>query len=241
MLNKEKKELEQDNKEQKKKQAKRDLKIVIASVIGTLLFIVILLLLVLLGLKKCNNNSSDPQSSNSSSIKYDYGVNKIDEVFKGIVKNQLVVDGFDEDILTDVVSVTYSDISTSFDLNIEVRSESKVYYYRLSNYPYSGFDNFVPYLLSLDLDTKLSLDEGTISLDTYLPTSETITTDKECRYLISSNMSGTDKYFSGFYYQNNEYYIYQNKILISNPFSETSNQVIGLDSPLYGYFQKLMD
>ena len=241
MLNKEKKELEQDNKEQKKKQANRDLKIVIASVIGTLLFIVILLLLVLLGLKKCNNNSSDPQSSNSSSIKYDYGVNKIDEVFKGIVKNQLVVDGFDEDILTDVVSVTYSDISTSFDLNIEVRSESKVYYYRLSNYPYSGFDNFVPYLLSLDLDTKLSLDEGTISLDTYLPTSETITTDKECRYLISSNMSGTDKYFSGFYYQNNEYYIYQNKILISNPFSETSNQVIGLDSPLYGYFQKLMD
>ena len=168
-------------------------------------------MIVLLGLKKCNkDNSGLPfnSGSSSSSIKYDYDVNKIDDVFKKIVKNQLIVDGFDEDPLKDVISVTYSDATTSFNLNIEVRSDTRVYYYRLSNYPYSGFDNFVRYLLSLDLNTKLSINEGSISLDTYLPTLETITTDKQCKYLISSNMSGTTKYFSGYYYQDNQYYIY---------------------------------
>lgn len=230
----------QEQKEEKKKQAKRDLKIVITSIVCTLLFIIILLLL-LLGLKKCNKDNSGLSSSSGpySSIKYDYDVDKIDGVFKKIVKNQLIVDGFDEDPLKDVISVTYSDTTTSFNLNIEVRSDTKVYYYRLSNYPYSGFDNFVPYLLSLDLNTKLSLNEGSISLDTYLPTLETITTDKQCKYLISSNMSGTDKYFSGYYYQDNQYYIYQHQELTSNPFNEASNQIINLDSPLFGYYHYL--
>ena len=239
----EQEEQKQEVKEQKKEENKKKLKTVITSVICTLLFIIILLLLVLLGLKKCNKNNSGLPSSigaSNSSIKYDYDVNKIDDVFKKIAKNQLIVDGFDEDPLKDVISATYSDTTTSFNLNIEVRSESKVYYYKLSNCPYSGFDNFVPYLLSLDLNTKLSLNEGTISLDTYLPTLETITTDKQCKYLISSNMSGTSKYFSGCYYENNQYYIYQHKELTSNPFSESADQIVGLDSPLYGYYQKLM-
>lgn len=74
-----------------------------------------------------------------------------------IVSNQLSADGFDEDLLTNVIAVTYTDSQTSFNLNIEVRSEMKVYYYRLSNHPYSGFDNYVPYLLSLDLNTKLKM------------------------------------------------------------------------------------
>ena len=247
MTDEENKELEQidkqEVKEEKKEQGKHDLKVVVTSIVCALLFIIILLLLVLLGLKKCNkDNSGLPSSGGSldSSIKYDYDVNKIDDVFKKIVKNQLHVDGFDEDPLKDVISVTYSDTTTSFNLNIEVRSDTKVYYYRLSNYPYSGFDNFVPYLLSLDLDIKLSLNEGTISLDTYLTTLETITTDNRCKYLISSNMSGTTKYFSGYYYQDNQYYIYQHQELTSNPFNEASNQVINLDSPLYGYYQSLL-
>ena len=238
-------ENKQNNKEQKQQDnddKKKTLKTVITTVICTLLFIIILLLLILLGLKKCarDNNGQLPNSGEpDSSIKYDYDVNKIDDVFKKIVKNQLIVDGFDEDPLKDVISVTYSDTTTSFNLNIEVRSDTKVYYYRLSNYPYSGFDNFVPYLLSLDLNTELSLNEGSISLDTYVPTLETITADKQCKYLISSNMSGTTKYFSGYYYQDNQYYIYQHQELTSNPFNEVSNQVINLDSPLYGYYQSL--
>ncbi len=236
----------QNNKEQKQQDnddKKKTLKIVITTIICTLLFIIILLLLILLGLKKCagDNNGTLPNSSSEpdSSIKYDYDVNKIDDVFKKIVKNQLIVDGFDEDPLKDVISVTYSDTTTSFNLYIEVRSDTKVYYYRLSNYPYSGFDNFIPYLLSLDLNTKLSLNEGSISLDTYLPTLETITTDKQCKYLISSNMSGTSKYFSGFYYDNNEYHAYMHKELTSNPFNDDADLIIGLDSPLYTYYQKL--
>ena len=249
MTDEENKELEQVDKEvvkeEKKEQGKRDLKLVITSIVATLLFIIILLLLILLGLKKCarDNNGTLPNSSSEpdSSIKYDYDVNKIDDVFKKIVKNQLLVDGFDEDPLKDVISVTYSDTTSTFNLNIEVRSDTKVYYFRLSNYPYSGFDNFVPYLLSLDLNTKLSLNEGSISLDTYFPTLETITTGKQCKYLISSNMSGTTKYFSGYYYQDNQYYIYQHQELTSNPFSEISNQVINIDSPLYGYYQKLIN
>lgn len=227
--------------EEGKGKKKYTFKVAFISVFCTLLFIIILLLFVLFGLQKCSSRSSGSSMGNSSSMKYNYDNEKIDNTFKSIVKNQLFVDGFDDDTLTDVISVTYSDTSASFNLNIEVRSDTKVYYYRLSNYPYSGFDNFVPYLLSLDLNTKLSLNEGDISIDTYLPTSETITTDKQCKCLISSDMSATNKYFSGFYYQNNEYYIYQHIELTSNPFSETPNQIIGLDSPLYGYFQKLMD
>ena len=239
---KDKSKQKQEQKEEEKKQKKRDLKITITSVVCTLLFTIILLLIILLGLKKCSkDNSGLPSNTDQdSAIKYDYDVNKIDNVFKKIVKNQLIMDGFDEDSLKDVISVTYSDTSTSFNFNIKVRSESKVYYYQLSNYPYSGFDNFVPYLLSLDLDTKLSLNEGSISLNTYLPTLETITTDKERKYLISTDMGATSKYFDGFYFKNNQYYVYQHQILDDdNPFNKDSNQVIGLDSPLYGYYQSL--
>ena len=75
-----------------------------------MLFIISILLLILFGLKKCNKDNSGLSSSSGtsdSSIKYDYDVNKIDDVFKKIVKNQLIVDGFDEDSLKDVISVTY--------------------------------------------------------------------------------------------------------------------------------------
>ena len=241
-----KEEDKQNNKEQKQQDnddKKKTIKTVITTIICTLLFIIILLLLIILGLKKCasDNNGTLPNSSEpDSSIKYDYDVNKIDDVFKKIVKNQLIVDGFDEDPLKDVISVTYSDTTTSFNLNIEVRSDTKVYYYRLSNFPYSGFDNFVPYLLSLDLNTKLSLNEGSISLDTYLPTLETITTDKSSyKYLISTNYSGTDKFFSGFYFENNEYRAYIHKPLTGDPFYQNADLIVDKNNPLYTYYQKL--
>ena len=172
-------------------------------------------------------------------MKYNYDNEKIDNTFKKIVKNQMFVDGFDEDTLTNVISVTYSDSNSSFNLNIEVRSESKVYYYQLSNHPYTGYDNFLEYLFSLDLDTKLSLNDGDILLDTFVPTSEVVTLDKRCQYLVSSNDGGTNKYFSGYYFENNGYYIYQHQELTSNPLSGEATQVVGLDSPLYGYYQSL--
>ena len=149
-----------------------------------MLFIIILLLLILLGLKKCarDNNGILPNSSSEpdSSIKYDYAADKVDDLFKKIVSNQLYADGFSEDPLTQVIAVTYTDSQTSFNLNIEVRSTTKVYYYQLSNHPYSGFDNFVQYLLSLDLDNPpyRTLNDGAITIDTFYPSLETVTTEK---------------------------------------------------------------
>ena len=236
----------QNNKEheqQDNNDKKNNFKSIIATTICILLFIIILLLMILLGLKKCskyNNESISSSGEPTPSIKYDYDADKVDILFKKLVSNQMLVDGFDEDPLTKVIAATYSDNQASFNLNIEVRSETKVYYYRLSNHPYNGFDSFIPYLLSLDLDTKKSLNDGTIHLDTYYPSLETITTDKESyKYLISTDYSGTSKYFSGFYYDNNEYHAYIHKELTSNPFNDNADLIIGLDSPLYTYYQKL--
>ena len=243
-----KEENKQNNKEQKQQDngdKKKTLKTVIITIICTLLFIIILILLILLGLKKCvrNNNGTLPNSGTSdSSIKYDYDADKVDDLFKKIVSNQLSADGFDEDQLTNVIVVTYADNQTSFNLNIEVRSSTKVYYYRLSNHPYSGFDNFVPYLLSLDLDNPphRTLNDGAITMETFYPSLETITTDKTSnKYLISTNYSGTDKFFSGFYFENNEYRAYIHKPLVEDTFKQNADLIIDRDNPLYGYYQLL--
>lgn len=243
-----KEEDKQNDKEQKQQDnddKKKTLKTVITTVICTLLFIIILLLLILLGLKKCarDNYGTLPNSSSEpdSSIKYDYDANKVDDLFKKIVSNQLLVSGYDEDPLTEVIAVTYSDNQTSFNLSVEVRSENKVYYYQLVNHPYNGFDNFESYLLSLDLNTKKVLDDGEISFDILKPSLETITTDKTSyKYLISTSNNGNNKFFSGFYYDNNEHHIYLHKEVISNPFNENADLIVGLDSPLYTYYQKLL-
>lgn len=83
--------------------------------------VVTLIFLLFLSMQKC----SDPQVNNSSSQIYNYDNNKIDGVFKKIVENQLYVDGFSNDSLTDAVSVTYSDTSSSFNLNLVVSLSEK--------------------------------------------------------------------------------------------------------------------
>lgn len=226
----------QNNKgqgQQDKDDKKKTLKTFIITIIWTLLFIIILLLLILLGLKKCarDNNGILPNSGSEpdSFIKYDYDADKVDDLFKKIVSNQLSADGFDEDLLTNVIAVTYTDNQTSFNLNIEVRSETKVYYYQLSNHPYSGFDNSVPYLLSLDLDNPphRTLNDGAITMETFYPSLETITTEKTSyKYLISTNYSGTDKFFSGFYYENDEYRAYIHKPLVEDSFKQNADFIV---------------
>ena len=52
-------------------------------------------------------------------------------------------------------------------------------------------------------------------------------------------MSGTDKYFSGYYYQDNQYYIYQHQELTSNQFNQNADLIIDTNNPLYTYYQKL--
>ena len=99
-------------KEEKKEQGKRDLKIVITSIVCTLLFIIILLLLVLLGLKKCNKYNSGLPSSGGpfSSIKYNYDVVSLNDKFKRIVKGYMDgPGGMDSDNITEVKAVSYID------------------------------------------------------------------------------------------------------------------------------------
>ena len=225
--------------EEGKGKNKYTFKVAFISVICTLLFIIILLLFVLFGLKKCSSRSSSASSiGNSSSMKYNYDNEKLDNTFKKIVEKQLLVDGFD-DTLTDVIAVVYLDYNTSFDLGIVVRSASTLYRYDIDGHYYSGYDNFVEYLLSLDLDADLPLNGGYVSLETYIPTSERLTLDKECQYLVSTNDVGTVKYFSGFYYENNDFYIYYLHELIDNHFDDGIAQLLGSESPLYGYYQSL--
>ena len=125
----------QEQKEEKKELGKRDLKIVITSIVCTLLFIIILLLLVLLGLKKCNNDNSNFSSSSgsSSSIKYDYDTVSLNDKFKRIVKGYMDgPGGMDSDNITEVKAISYIDNYNDgyFSLNISAISENnKLYVY----------------------------------------------------------------------------------------------------------------
>ena len=248
-------ELKQQEQGQQNKENKKTLKTVIISVICTLLFIIILLLLVILGMKRCapNNSGASTSSEQPSGPKYDYDTVKLNDKFKAIVKGYMDgPGGMDPDNITEVKSVTYIDNydDGNFSLNISVLSESnKLYVYKAHKafYPEdkSGFDNLISYLL-LD-DTPNIFTEGDpleteFSCNTFIPTTEVMTTDKQCRYVISNNIAGTIKYFDGFYFDNNQYHVYhhQEYNVDTNPFTKQADMVVGLDHPLYGYYQSLL-
>ena len=248
------KQNKQTQKEQKKEENKKTLKTVIISIICTLLFIVILLLLVFLGLKKCApNNSGLSSSEQPSGPKYDYDAVKLNDKFKAIVKGYMDgPGGMDPDNITEVKSVTYVDNydDGNFSLNISVVSESnKLYVYKAykAYYPEdkTKFDNLISYLL-LDTTPNVFVDgdplETEFSCNTFIPTTEVITTDKQCKYVISNTIAGTIKYFDGFYFDNNQYHVYhhQEYNVDINPFTKKEDMVVNLDHPLYGYYQSLL-
>ena len=250
----ENKQNNQDQKEQKRVENKKTLKTVVFSVICTLLFVVILLLLVILGIKRCAPTNSDLSSSEPpSGPKYDYDTVKLNEKFKAIVKGYMDgPGGMDPDNITEVKSVTYVDNYNdgNFSLNISVISESnKLYVYKAYKafYPEdkSGFDNLISYLL-LDTTPNVFVDgdplETEFSCNTFIPTTEVISTDKQCKYVISNNIAGTIKYFDGFYFDNNQYNVYhhQEYNVDINPFTKQADMVVDLDHPLYGYYQSLL-
>lgn len=233
--------------EEKKEQEKRDLKIVITSIVCSLLFIIVILLLVLFGLKRCNkDNSGLPSNSDTSdsSIRYDYDVNKIDDVFKKIVYNQVYVDMGTEDPVDEIIAVNYIDTDNKFTLDIDARIGNKVYYYHTSNATYSNHETFVEYLLTLDTNIATPIittgEETSIS---YLDKTEERLTNEvvEAHYVICS--SASPRYLSGFYFNNpsNEYYVYQ-KIELTNTdaFPNNPSIKIGLDSPLYRYYKEIL-
>ncbi len=204
--------------------------------------VVAIIFLLFLGIQRC----SGPSSHNSSNPSINYDVEKLDNKFKSIVNSyRLGPGGMSSDNIIEVEAVTYTDNydSGAFSLSISVLSESnKVYLYTANNVSYpedkSKFDNLVSYLLLED--TPDIFDGDNFALETFNKTEEVITTDKVCKYVISSNISGTATYLDGFYFENNNYYLYQNKeVTNDNPFGETATMVIEPSNPLYQYYQSL--
>lgn len=228
----EQKEDKQENKEEKKSTLKRVLGILII-----LDLLLVIILLILFGLKSCkSNNSSTSSIESSSSERYDS--DELDGVFKKIVKTQMDDYGFDEDSLLNVVAVSYVDNSSSFDLTISVISSTKVYIYKIENSGYQGYDNFVSFLLVNNNNTPLN---GVVSLNKLTISNDAVTTSKSNNHYAVGKNDLEEKYLSGYYYDENGYYIYQ-KLLLDNtdPFTKQESQIINSDDLLYSYYQRLI-
>ena len=254
MIMSKEKELNNQDQQDNKKQARSTLKTVMITVICTLLVVIILLFIVILCLRGgCKKNKSNSNSSSSSYTEI-YDNKKLDEVFKKIVNQRLIVNGFDTDTLKDVYAVSYIDnYPNSFSLNISVSSESnKMFYYSLDNTSYpenkDGYDNFVSYLLSIDSNNDMNylLEPGTgindnaslIYEDLLLNERINNTSKTNNRYYLTSD-SG-DKHFTGYYVEDNIYHVYQYEAYLDNtdPFTN-DGFVIDINNPLYGYYQRL--
>ena len=231
-----------NNEVEQPQEDKKSSKKIIFIFIGLDILLVIIIVL-LLCLKSCKNNNNAQEYSDGESIDIERN-NRITDLFKGIVKKNLVANSYDDDFLTEINAITYTDnYPNNFSLNISVSSLSKVYYCSISDYPYEGetstYDNFLSYLLSDTTEYKVS--KSSASVNQFKLTDKTINTSKDkYKYVISeSNSEPADRYIDGFYLEDDNYYIYQNKLVVDNtdPFTNASNQIIKSDSPLYNYYQ----
>ncbi len=254
MTDEECKELEQvdkqEVKEEKKEQGKRDLKLVITSIVATLLFIIILLLLVLLSLKKCSNGSNVNSSSSSeistSEPKYHYDDTKLNDVFKRIVINQVSVDIAPIEDIDNIIAISYEDIvGSKFTLNIDFKIGDNIYYYRASNVLYANHETFVSYLLTLNpnkVEPVIPLINGDELEISSLPSSLVKLTNEKINshYVIANGASNS--YLSGFYYEDSVYHTYTKKELTNTEsFPLPASGLIDLNSPLYGYYQDILN
>ena len=207
---------------------------------------VILLLLVILCLKNCsnrNNNNNNTSSSNNTSepIWTEYDNVSLNNVFKKLVSNQVYVDMGTENPpdIDSIVAVSYSDSGTLFTLNIDAKIGNNLYYYSATNVSYSDHPNFVEYLLTLNLNTNNPLIEGDpYGVSLLAISNEKLTNEKSSSYVITN--SATNKYLSGYYFENNQYYVYQ-KVELNNTdsFPSVASQTIDVNSPLYSYYRFL--
>ena len=236
------KELEQqEQKQDNKKNRKQTIRVAVISSFCTLLLIAILLLLILFGLKNCSKASNNGSSNNeqSSSRKYNYDNVKLDTVFKKLVSNQVFVDMGSEDPIDDIYAVSYSDTGSSFAINIDAKIGDNIYYYFANNVSYSGVPTFVDYLLTLNLDNNLPLIQGdNYGVSLLEISNERLTNEKSTSYVITNSV--TSKYLSGYYFENNQYYVYQ-KVELNNTdaFPLEASMIIDIDNPLFGYYQEL--
>ena len=251
------KQEQQEQQEQKKEENKKTLKTVITSVICTLLFIIILLLLILLGLKKCMGpvpDIGDSSNNGNTSSQYVeiYDNKTLDNVFKKIVKEQRRIDTQDDvvDLIVpkDVIAVTCSENDNKFNLSITLTTEdNRMFFYSVNNCAYkeevTGYDNLITYLLSNDEDQNhIFMGYGDIILDTAnVTTAEVINTNKPNPHFATSMTPSSVKYISGYYYQDNKYYVYDRLEYTdqNNPLGNNEGTLVDDTSLLYGYYLRL--
>ena len=229
--------------EQQNQEEKSSTKKIVSIFIGLdiLLVIIVVLLLCLKGCKVDNSQSN-------TELEIDMvRVNKITDVFKGMVKKNIQYGGYTDDNLDRVMAITYTDnYPNNFSLNISVTSETKVYYCVVSEYPYEGnkeqYSDFVSYLL-LDT-TEYKPTKSGCELHPYSKTDNRINSSKSVnKYAIGETSSEPkDNYLYGFYQENNEFYVYQDKLVTEgvDPFSNPSDQIIKSDAPLFDYYRALI-
>ena len=239
-----------NDKKQKVEEHKKTLKTIVISVICTLLFIIVVLLLVLFCLMKCKSDTGNSSNTSTSSEYVEiYDSNKLDNVFKSIVKKHANI-SFSEDIeVKDVIAVTYIDnYPTNFDLSITVSTDDKVYFYSITHGTYDnsieGYDNLFSYLLNTNNDL-LFIGEGDpsdaaydLSLIKEDLTSEVVVTNKQKSSFVVSISPTSDKHISGYYCEDNKFYVYT-KLDYSdadNPFGNNQGIMIDNTSLLYGYY-----
>ena len=255
----EQQEQKQEQKEQKKEETKKTLKTVVTSVICTLLFIITLLLLILLGLKKCAPHGDIGDSSNNENTSSQYAEIydnvTLNDVFKKIVSKHLFINFDENKEMNNVIAVTYTDnYPNKFDLSITASTEDEVFFYTITNCVYQtnvdGYDNLVAYLLKQNTADHLVFmsdsEEG--DLDFYVDlsranktTAEVINTNKPNPHFATSMTPSSVKYISGYYYQDNNYYVYDRLEYTdqNNPLGNNDGTLVDDTSLLYGYYLRL--
>ena len=239
-MDKEKKNKQQEGNLERQEKMSSTFKVAMITVISTLLIIAILLLLILFGMKRCQSNTTSGSSEQPIDTERN---NKITDVFKDIVKKQMVTFGYDEDELKDVNVVSYEDnYPTSFDLNIAISSDTKVYYYYSSNVQYpdskDGYDNFVSYLLLDSTSHNLS---GDVTLTSLEKVNGSINTT-ETAYKAVVGKDTTDAfYLSGFKYKDNSFFVFQKEGLdCEEAFLGDGDQKISSGDQLFDYYRGLL-
>ena len=252
-------EQKQEAKEQKKKENKKTLKTVVTSVICILLFIIILLLLILLGLKKCGSrldlgNSSNNENTSSEYVEI-YDNVTLNDVFKKIVNKHLFINFDENKEMNDVIAVTYRDnYPNKFDLSITACTDDEVFFYSITNCVYQnnvdGYDNLVTYLLKQDTvnhlvfmaDSEIGDIDFHVDLDrANKTTAEVVATNKPNPHFVTSMTLSSVKYISGYFYQDNKYYVYDKLEYTdqNNPLGNNEGTLIDDTSLLYGYYLRL--
>ena len=189
--------------------------------------------------KESHASSSSIPPSPSSEPKWTdtYDNEKINNAFKGIVREYLYFMTDERISLKDVIMVHYSlNKENTFDLSICVTSEESyyVYYYECKEIDYSGYVDFLAFLLEPGRDLFL---DGETSLNTFREIDSGLKADK--RYIMASNATGSIKYVFGSYFKDDKYYVYEKEAYSDGSESYRYEQEIDIDNLLYGYYRYL--